>query len=147
MPNNPFLRDVYRILDANLNRAKEGLRVCEDICRFHLKAPKDAGSLNRMRHRVTTIVKGSGLRADMLLECRNIKEDVGKSFAFGPKRASFKDVFSANAQRVKEALRSLEEFLKIFSAPSSKKIQALRFAFYESEKKIMRKFLSLSDPR
>lgn len=145
MPN--IQKDVYRILDANLNRAKEGLRVCEDICRFHLKEVKYAGTLNRMRHRVTTVIKSSGLDQNMLLECRNIKEDVGKSFAYGPKRASFRDVFIANAQRVKEAFRSLEEFLKVFSAPSSKKIQALRFSFYEFEKKIMRKFLSLSDPR
>lgn len=147
MPNDPFLRDVLRILDANLNRAKEGLRVCEDICRFHLKDAKDAGSLNRMRHSVTAAIKGSGLKTNMLLECRNIKEDVGKSFAFGPRRASFKDVFTANAQRVKEALRSLEEFLKIFSAPSSKKIQALRFSFYEFEKKVMRKFAPVSHSR
>lgn len=141
------MRDVYRILDANLNRAKEGLRVCEDICRFHLKEAKNAETLNRMRHRVTSVVKGSGLDPNILLECRDSKEDVGKTFAFGLKRASFGDVFTANAQRVKEALRSIEEFLKVFDLSSSKMIQALRFDFYEFEKKIMRKFQSLSDPR
>ena len=27
-------KSLYRILDVNFNRSKEGLRVCEDLCRY-----------------------------------------------------------------------------------------------------------------
>ena len=46
-----------RIIDANLNRAKEGMRVCEEICRFHLNLKVYAQTLNRMRHSLTIYLR------------------------------------------------------------------------------------------
>lgn len=143
---NADLCDSYRIIDANINRAKEGLRVCEDICRFHLRDSGSSQSLNRLRHRLTTVIKNANLEKNRLFECRKADTDVGKEFAFGPSRKTFRGIFLANAQRVKEALRVLEEFLKICNAHSSPKIQKLRFDFYAFEKKVIAKFPSLLDP-
>ncbi len=141
-----FVKDALRILDANFNRSKEGMRVCEDICRFHLNDPDQAATLNKMRHRLTEIMNNADLDLTLLFSFRDAEKDVGKNFSFGPKRKSFKAIFLANTQRVKEALRVIEEFLKPFGIKNAKKIQKLRFEFYEFEKKIIKKFTSLSNP-
>ena len=142
-----FFANSYRIIDANLNRAKEGLRVCEEISRFHLNNLNLTESLNKMRHTLTRLIKKAKLDHDQLFEYRDIKSDIGKAFTFGPKRRSFENIFLANSQRTKEALRVLEEFLKIFDMSASKKIQRLRFDFYAFEKKAVKSCRSLSDPR
>ncbi|HAJ56223.1 MAG TPA: hypothetical protein DCL35_00450 [Candidatus Omnitrophica bacterium] len=145
--DNDIFRGSYRIIDANLNRAKEGLRVCEDICRFNLKDARLSAELSRMRHDLTLISKRSRLDQYMLFENRDAGDDIGRSFSLGPKRKSFKGIFLANSQRVKEALRGLEEFFKVFDNEASKKIQKLRFKFYAFEKRSVQRFPSLLGPR
>jgi hypothetical protein len=44
------------------------------------------------------------------------------------------DIFIANMQRVKESLRVLEEFAKLFDASFALKFQRLRFKTYAVEK-------------
>jgi thiamine-phosphate pyrophosphorylase len=138
--------DFYRILDANLNRAKEGLRVCEEITRFHLREAQITKKLRLLRHHLTTIVKNSGIKQNELFACRNSREDLGKNFKGGKNRKSFRGIFMANAQRVKESLRVLEEFLKITKKSSSQDVQKLRFLFYDLEKKAVEKCPGLLDP-
>ena len=45
-------RAVDRLIDANLDRAREGLRVLEDWCRFVLERPDLVGRLKDMRQRL-----------------------------------------------------------------------------------------------
>ncbi|OIO36367.1 MAG: hypothetical protein AUJ74_02690 [Candidatus Omnitrophica bacterium CG1_02_44_16] len=137
------LTDVYKVLDANLNRSKEGLRVCEDIARFHLKSADLTKKLARLRHRITTINKASSIDQQRLFGARATRLDRGKTLSLGPKRRSFKNVFLANAQRVKEALRVLEEFFKLIDFTASKKIQKLRFDLYAIEKQTIERFPGL----
>lgn len=139
--------DSYRILDANINRAKEGLRVCEDIARFHLKNAAATRNLSLLRHELTRIVNRASLDRKLLFKYRNSKEDLGSKFVLGLPKRSFKDIFLANCQRSKEALRVIEEFLKLFDAAASQKTQDLRFSFYELEKKTIKRFPALFDPR
>jgi len=139
--------DSYRIIDVNLNRSKEGLRVCEDIARFHLKDLKITKKLGRIRHRLAYIVRGSGIDRLMLLKHRDPGRDLGKDFSRGPKRRTFKGIFIANSQRVKESLRVLEEFSKLLDLGASKKIQRLRFDFYALEKETFERFPALLDSR
>lgn len=140
---NSALTDVYKVLDANLNRSKEGLRVCEDIARFHLKNADLTKKLARLRHRITAINRASSINQQRLFRARDTQTDRGKALSFGPKRQSFKNIFMANAQRVKEALRVLEEFFKLMDAAASKKIQKLRFDFYAIEKQTIERFPDL----
>ncbi|MFM7881918.1 MAG: thiamine phosphate synthase, partial [Microcystis panniformis] len=41
---------IKRILDANLDRAREGLRIIEEWCRFGLDNPDLAQECKEMRH-------------------------------------------------------------------------------------------------
>ena len=130
---------LRRIIDANFNRAKEGLRVCEDICRFILDDKSASRSLKIIRHKLTKAIEALGIR-DMI-EARRIENDVGR----GSIRAEFKrkdmgDVFYANAQRVKESLRVLEELTKLWAdAGVSRSLKNMRYQIYAIEKKIVGK--------
>ena len=139
-------RDCYRILDANINRAKEGLRVCEEISRFHLKDTQGTKRFYALRHRLTRILNASRLTPRLLYAYRNAKDDPGKDFCAARTPKTFKAIFLANAQRVKEALRVCEEFLKLLDKDASRKIQRLRFSFYDLEKKTIERFPGLLDP-
>ena len=109
-------RKLYRIIDANLNRAREGLRVCEDICRFVWDQREGARGFKEIRHRLTVVIMS--LDIPKLLESRNIEGDVGKITLDGElRRRDAGDIFYANAQRVKESIRVLEEFAKLKNAP------------------------------
>lgn len=146
---SPFLRyknrGIYKILDANFNRAKEGLRVCEDIARFFLKDAMLAVALRKTRHSVTSALTKTDLLPEMVYE-RNTRNDPGKDFN-GTMQSSCKALFLSNMQRVKEALRVLEELLKLIDMNSSRSMQRIRFKAYDIEKKAVEKFPSLFDPR
>jgi len=137
--------DFYRILDANFNRAKEGLRVCEEIARFHLRQAQITKKLRFLRHRLTVILKNSGINQAELFSSRDSEKDLGRNFKGCTPRKSFRGIFMANAQRVKESLRVLEEFLKTTKKSSSQDIQKLRFIFYDLEKKAVEQYPDLLD--
>ena len=128
-----------RILDANYNRAKEGLRVCEDICRFILNDSPATRRFKNTRHRLTKILTAVGFK-DLVL-ARQIESDVGKSSLKSElKRKDIADIFYANIQRVKESIRVLEELTKLLSAASSAFLKTLRYQIYALEKTVIKKF-------
>jgi len=135
------------IIDANLNRAKEGLRTCEDIARFTLKDPSLVRSAAALRHSVGRIFSKGRLNRGLLLAARDVARDPGKTYQLGPRRKKLTDIFFANCQRAKEALRVLEEMTKIFDDAASARLQAARFRFYDWEKKAARRLKSLSRSR
>ncbi|MFH0877300.1 MAG: thiamine-phosphate pyrophosphorylase [Candidatus Omnitrophota bacterium] len=139
--------DSYRLIDANFNRAKEGLRVCEDIVRFHLNHARLTQKFKNIRHRLSAILKSANIDPLGLIQERNIRRDVAKISCLSKKKASFCQIFLANMQRTKEALRVLEEFLKLFDKTATRKIQHLRFQCYALEQETIKKFPALLDPR
>ncbi|MBL7084738.1 MAG: thiamine-phosphate pyrophosphorylase [Candidatus Omnitrophica bacterium] len=128
-------KDLFRIIDANLNRSREGLRVCEEIVRFILEDAKLTAKFKRLRHSISRNIKKFPGMPNTLLECRKALADVGRGALNKSSRKNYKDVFFANIQRVKESLRVLEEFAKIFNRSLSKSFTRLRFQVYELEKK------------
>lgn len=128
-------KDLLRIIDANLNRSREGLRVCEEIARFVLEDARLTGEFKKIRHKISRNIKEFPAMSKTLLECRNSQADVGRNIFSKSGRKSYKDVFFANIQRVKESLRVLEEFSSIFNQPLSNNFAQLRFQVYELEKK------------
>lgn len=129
-------KKLLRILDANCNRAKEGLRVCEDITRYILDRKTLSGRHKKIRHALAECIKDFGVKA--LLESRNIENDVGRgSSASEMKRTNVLDIYLANAQRVKESLRVLEEFAKLKKPSTAETIKQLRYSFYAIEKKVV----------
>ena len=134
---------LYRIIDANLNRSREGLRVCEDIARFALNSKALTEELKTVRHGVSDIVKTFAKRIESLSAARNSDGDVLRcsGFVSEMKRSSLSDVFAANIERVKESLRVLEELFKLIDNKSSSKFCGLRFKVYAIEKKALKRFV------
>lgn len=127
-------RDLLRIIDANLNRSREGLRVCEEITRFILEDARLASELKNIRHRISRSIKKFPHAPCALLKSRDSQTDVGKKFLPKSKRRNYRDLFCANIQRAKESLRVLEEFSSLFNQSLSKTFARLRFKVYHLEK-------------
>ncbi len=102
---------LFQIIDANLNRAREGLRVCEDIVRFAIGNKAIARSLKLVRHSVTdTALRSKKVPLKKLVEARDTEKDVLKAVDLkGSETADTLDIFMSNIQRTKESLRVLEE--------------------------------------
>jgi thiamine-phosphate pyrophosphorylase len=125
---------VERIIDANYNRVKEGLRVCEEVARFALNSRSLRASYKTARHRVDGIIRNIP-GSSRFISGRDSVLDVGAhpdSLEAG--RKDIAGVFYANSQRVKEALRVLEEFSKLIHPPSAAAFKRLRYAAYALEK-------------
>lgn len=131
-----FDQRLYRIIDADFNRAREGLRVCEDICRFVFDQRGRTGRYKRIRHRLTDILR----RWDIgrMLAARQTQRDVGRgSEPSEMKRRDLRDLFLANSQRVKESVRVLEEMAKLVDSKSAGDIKALRYQVYILEQETL----------
>jgi len=49
--------DIYRVIDVNFNRSKEGLRVTEEFFRFVVKDENLREKLRRLRHKLDEVLK------------------------------------------------------------------------------------------
>ena len=134
-------KQLFQIIDANLNRTREGLRVCEDIARFAITDKNIARSIKTIRHSATNVFlhsKKTGLKK--LLQARNIKGDALKLIDFEKtSRPDASGIFMSNIERVKESIRVIEECSKIIDKNISYKYRKLRFGVYEIEKKAVKK--------
>ena len=73
-----------RLLDANLNRASEGLRVAEDVSRLHWCLPGFAAELKELRHRLLAVGERAAGSRQALLRARDIEGDVGRDTEVEP---------------------------------------------------------------
>lgn len=137
MRKNSEQNNINRIFDANLNRASEGLRVCEEITRFILESRAETSYLKKIRHEINSLAKALPAKKD-LAKGRNSKNDIGKNiYANELKRGNIEDIFLANIQRVKESIRVLEEFSKLINTHIAIRFKKIRYNTYEIEKKII----------
>lgn len=137
-------KDIFRIIDANLNRSREGLRVCEEMTRFTLNSPGLTKELKGVRHAISALAKPYLFKSDGAVESRDSKGDVGRTLKApggGMKRLCDADIFSANMQRTKESLRVLEEFFKLIDDKASSRFMSLRFKVYDIERRAMKRIL------
>jgi thiamine-phosphate pyrophosphorylase len=130
------MSDVLRILDVNLNRARESLRVIEDHARFLLDDRDAAAGAKGMRHEIREIVEALGARE--LLAERDIAGDVGREVktASEAARLDADDVLAAAFGRLSEAARAIAEYAKLNSPPAVRLAERLRYAGYELEQRI-----------
>jgi ThiD2 family len=129
-------KPLYRILDANFNRTKEGLRVCEDLCRYVWDQRTFTRAFKDIRHQLTAAMADSHILKS--LEARSIEGDVGRgTIVSESKRNDINAVFWANSQRVKESLRVLEEVTKLIDSRISSKLKILRYKVYALEQKVI----------
>jgi thiamine-phosphate pyrophosphorylase len=128
---------IYSAIDANINRALEGLRVCEDIFRFVNRDAKISVKLKNLRHEIIDAVKI--FPQGMLLRERDVAGDEIKFLDADSekKRDSVFDLARKNLRRSAEALRSIEEFFKIVKPGENRNpFQEIRFTIYTLEKDI-----------
>jgi thiamine-phosphate pyrophosphorylase len=126
--------DIFRVLDASANRAREGLRVVEDYARFALDDPGLTRRLKDVRHRLAEAVRGLDL--DALTAARDTRGDVGTSIMAADERVrdNPRAVLIANFKRASEALRSLEEYAKLIDVWLAGRFEVLRYDVYTLEK-------------
>ena len=128
-------KKLLRIIDANYNRAKEGMRVVEDIFRFVQEDDVLRRAARSIRHGLNKYVNGK-LLFDAV-QTRDSRLDLGrKTDVLELSRKDIHSVLAANLQRAKEALRVLEECLKIISPKQVAGIKRLRYKLYDIEKQI-----------
>lgn len=124
--NLPF--NIYRIIDANLNRLKEGIRVCEDIYRYLYNNREKASKLKTLRH------KAKVKEYKQLLSSRNIKDDVLKSTTKSEKeRKDIEAILIANFKRAEESSRVLEEIYKLIDINQAEIFKNIRYELYDIE--------------
>lgn len=124
------------MVDANFNRVKEALRVCEDVCRFFLAMSVLTRQYKNTRHEITLLVETLSIH-DMILS-REIEHDVGRATTESElKRENVSDIFYANSQRAKESIRVLEECIKLIDKKAALELKRLRYKIYGLEKKVI----------
>jgi thiamine-phosphate pyrophosphorylase len=125
---------MFRLIDANLNRLSEGLRLLEDVARFILNDAALSSRLKTMRHDLLANTKSF---QKTLLTARDSEGDITAFSKENMSRSDVSDVVTANARRVTESLRVLEEFAKL---PDTRldpmKFKRARFAIYEIEREL-----------
>lgn len=120
------MAEFDRILDAEFNRAREALRVLEDVYRFGRDDRSAQRRLKRLRHRLSALERPRALR---MLAARDVIRDVGKTDDLSS-RPGLGAVAAANFKRLEEALRAIEETGAGLRAAAA----SLRFDAYEAER-------------
>lgn len=126
---------VYRVIDANLNRLREGLRVVEEFYRFIENDGKSAGYIKTLRHQLQDLEKG--FSREELLAARESSQDPFAQvvLAHENRRDSLHDIVTANLRRAQESARSIEEFSKVLDkANVALEAKKIRFSLYTFEK-------------
>ncbi|HYE61514.1 MAG TPA: thiamine phosphate synthase [Phycisphaerales bacterium] len=112
---------LLRIIDANANRAREALRVMEDVARFVLNSTELSKGLKHLRHDFQGAVELLPADRLRLLAARDTPGDVGTVIKTRPEmcREGVARIAAAAGSRLTEALRSLEEAAKALTAPGA----------------------------
>ncbi len=129
---------IHRLLDANFNRAREGVRVIEDCARFVLDDPAISALAKGLRSQLQTIHDRLG--PDVLLTSRDTSGDVGTSLNTETElaRADMRQIVSAACKRLSEALRTIEEYTKLVAPDgTSSTAEQLRYESYTLEQRIL----------
>lgn len=98
---------LKRIIDANLNRTTEALRVLEEIARFYLDDSALSTKLKNIRHEVSKVADGD---YEGFLASRDTLSDVGVSISNPTERNDILNIFKANIKRLQQSLRTLSEY-------------------------------------
>ncbi len=134
-------RQTLRIVDANLNRIGEGLRLLEDMARLLLNNTALTQQLKTMRHQLITVDQTLN---QQLLQARNSEGDVGINLE-APQPASKREmpeVVVANARRVQQSLRVIEELAKIPGIKlDPEKFKKARFNLYTIERDLLSRMM------
>lgn len=124
-------RSALRCIDANANRAAEGLRALEEVARFLLDDQALAAQLKALRHAVRSAVPAAAIAE------RDTAGDVGTAGSEAA-RPALVDLVRANAARAQEALRAAEEFTRLGGQGSiAAALEQVRYGVYQTELRLL----------
>ena len=121
-------KNHLRLIDANLNRLREGIRVVEDIFRYFYNDKENSLKLKKLRHmaRVDNFFE--------ILETRDVANDVLRnSIKSEQNREDLNSILIANFKRAQESSRVLEELTKLSSIEDSENFKYIRYELYNLE--------------
>ena len=129
----PMRRDgLERMIDADGNRAREGLRVLEDLARFVLDDSDLASGIKNVRHAVTATLATLPLAG---LAARDAEGDVGGTIGTASEyeRPGIAAIAEAAGSRTTEAMRSLEEAAKLVcpGGDAAGSFESMRYRVYD----------------
>jgi len=135
-----------RILDVNLNRLTESLKLIEDYVRFVMEDPSLLENIRRLRASFLDIKRSIPIKNFILH--RQSENDLGREpdFDLIPRKTD-DDILLANFSRAKESSRIIEEVLRKRVRKLSKHLKSLRFEIYDLEKKVVEKNRKKFNPR
>lgn len=124
---------VCRILDANLDRAREGLRIIEEWCRFGLNSAQLSEECKQLRQELAS------WHSPELRAARDTPGDPGTELTHPQEqqRASLGVLLQANFCRVEEALRVLEEYGKLYHPKMGGAFKQMRYRVYTLESRLL----------
>jgi thiamine-phosphate pyrophosphorylase len=127
---------VYRILDANLDRAREGLRIIEEWCRLGLNHQSLAEECKQIRQELAK------WHSWELRQARDTLGDVGTDLSHPQEevRESIEQLLQANLCRSQEALRVLEEYSKLYDPDMASACKQLRYRVYTIESSLFNNY-------
>ena len=129
-------KDILRLLDANMNRAVEGIRVLEETARMVLDDSELTRTLKNIRHDLVRILRNENKLDQYSLFARGSDRDVLRDGNTQSERTrdGLVSVIRANAGRAQEAVRAMEEFVKLSYPSLSDQFKSVRFHLYDVEK-------------
>ena len=133
-----MFKGFYRVIDANINRFKEGIRVVEDVLRYIFEDEAVYKHLKKLRHDIDEIINKAGIDDIQRLKERDSINDIERK-NYNKSEFIRDDIFSiliANIRRAEESLRVLEELIKLKSPEISLEIKNKRYILYNIEKQI-----------
>ncbi|KJH72750.1 thiamine-phosphate pyrophosphorylase [Aliterella atlantica CENA595] len=124
---------VCRILDANLDRAREGLRIVEEWCRFGLNSAPFTDECKQLRQELAS------WHSLELRSARDTPGDPGTELTHPQEeqRASIEQLLQANFSRVQEALRVIEEYGKLYHPTMGSAFKQMRYRVYTLESQLL----------
>ncbi|MDY0122565.1 thiamine-phosphate pyrophosphorylase [Sulfurimonas sp.] len=130
--NNQLSPDLYRVIDANLNRLKEGIRVVEDIVRYRDNDKKLSSQLKQLRHKAKIEET-----LELLKERDSVNDVLRPTIKSELNRTDISAIILANFKRAQESARVLEELYKLHSSEYSENFKQIRYELYTLEKTIL----------
>ena len=132
MTKNFLSPELFRVIDANLNRLKEGIRVVEDIMRYRDNNKNLSKKLKELRHRARI-----NETLELLIHRDSINDVLRASTKSELNRSDITSIITANFKRAEESSRVLEELFKLHSAEYSENFKYIRYELYNLEKEIV----------
>lgn len=129
---NQLSPDLYRVIDANINRLKEGIRVVEDIMRYKYNNKELSHKLKNLRH-MANIEENLNL----LIHRDSVNDVLRQTIKSEMNRSNLSDIIIANFKRAQESARVLEELYKLSSEEYSERFKQVRYELYSLEKDVL----------